>query len=216
MNMSEAYLLRDEPNKNAAMLLAALNHTYTTDDFKEEILTDKDKERACEGPHSNRQNGQGTGDMPEAWGNANTVDLLRDMLVSERTDAPVTTEPHITLHLLGGLPAAWIAKDGSTASVERTPTTLGTAVSVKFTRVSSTKMRVEFDPGTRGVQTFVHVPLPPGMKLAGATMDGRPVGAGEITTAKSGEQAIVNAGKVAHRSVFDFTLAADANTGSAR
>jgi hypothetical protein len=40
------------------MLLAALNHTYTTDDFKEEILTDKDKERAFEWPHSNRQNGQ--------------------------------------------------------------------------------------------------------------------------------------------------------------
>jgi hypothetical protein len=216
MNMSEAYLLRDDADKNAAMLLAALNHTYTTDDFKEEILTDKDKERACDGPHSNRQNGQGTGDMPEAWGNANTVDLLRDMLVSERTDAPATTAPHITLHLLAGLPAEWVGKEGATASVERTPTTLGTAVSVKFTRVSETKMRVEFDPGVRTVETFVHVPLPDGMKVAEATMDGRAIAGNEISVARSGEQAIVNAGKVAHRAVFEFTLLPEGSAGPAR
>ncbi|MDP9051197.1 MAG: hypothetical protein M3O31_10845, partial [Acidobacteriota bacterium] len=34
MNMSEAYLLRDDVKKNAAMLVAALNHSYSTDVFK--------------------------------------------------------------------------------------------------------------------------------------------------------------------------------------
>src|ERR1019366_6445422 len=125
--------------------------------FKEEILTDVTKDRACDPPHSNRENMQGTGDMPEAWGNANAVDLLRDMLVEERTDAPVSAESKTTLHLLAGLPAEWIAKVGDVASVERTPTTLGTVVSVKVTRTAN-GMRVEFDPGTRGATTFVHVP----------------------------------------------------------
>ena len=110
MNMSETYLLRDDVKKNAAMLMAALNHSYTTNVFKEEILTDVTKERACDTPHSNRQNMQGTGDMPEAWGNANAVDLLRDMLVQERTDAPATVDSKTTLHLLAGLPAEWIAQ----------------------------------------------------------------------------------------------------------
>jgi hypothetical protein len=100
--------------------------------------------------------------------------------------------------------------------VERTPTTLGTAVSVKFTRVSETKMRVEFDPGVRTVETFVHVPLPDGMKVAEATMDGRAIAGNEISVARSGEQAIVNAGKVAHRAVFEFTLLPDGSAGPAR
>ena len=110
MSIAETYLLRSEVGKNAAMLIAALNHSYTTDVFKEEILTDYTKDRACDTPHSNRQNGQGTGDMPEAWGNANAVDLMRDMLVEERTEAPATVDSKTTLHLLAGLPAEWIAQ----------------------------------------------------------------------------------------------------------
>jgi len=208
MNMSEAYLLRDDAKKNAAMLLAALNHSYTTDVFKEEILTDVTKDRACDTPHSKRENMQGTGDMPEAWGNANAVDLLRDMLVQERTEAPVTRESKTTLHLLAGLPAEWIAKVGEIASVERTPTTLGTVVSVKLTRTSETAMRLEFDPGTRGVETFVHVPLAEGSKVVEAKIDGSVLPASEITVSPSGQQAIVAAGEVGHRVTFDFTVGA--------
>jgi len=206
MNMSETYLLRGEVAKNAAMLVAAINHSYTTNVFKEEILVDVTRERACEGPHSNRQNGQGTGDMPEAWGNANAVDLLRDMLVQERTETPTVVGSKTTLHLLSGLPADWLAKSGDVASVARTPTTLGTIVSVKATRTSANKLRVEFDPGTHPVQAFVHVPLASGGRVVSATMDGKPFAASGVTTAKTGEQADVAAGEIARPVVFEFTL----------
>ena len=200
------YLLRGEVAKNAAMLIAAINHSYTTNVFKEEILTNVTKERACEGPHSNRQNGQGTGDMPEAWGNANGVDLLRDMLVQERTDAPTVVGSKTTLHLLSGLPAEWLAKAGEVASVERTPTTLGTVVSVKAMRTAANKLRVEFDPGSRPVQAFVHVPLARDASVVSATMDGKPLPATAITTTKTGEQADVAGGEIARPVVFEFTL----------
>jgi len=210
LNMSETYLLRDDVKKNAAMLVAALNHTYTTDVFKEEILTDVTKERACEGPHSNRKNGQGTGDMPEAWGNANAVNLLRDMLVQERSDTPSPQGTKSTLHLLGGVPAEWIAKPGETVSAERTPTTMGAAVSVKMTRTSATELRVEFDPGVGGgaMNTFVHVPLAPGAKLSEAKIDGKPIPASAVTVSASGEQAIVAAGELSHKVTFEFMVRA--------
>ena len=208
MNMSETYLLRGEVAKNAAMLIAAINHSYTTNVFKEEILTDVTKERACEGPHSNRQNGQGTGDMPEAWGNANAVDLLRDMLVQERTEAPAAIGSKATLHLLSGLPAEWLSKVGEVASVERTPTTLGTAVSVTATRTGVNTLRVRFDPGTRPVQTFLHVPLPHGARVVSASMNGNPLPANAVTTAATGEQADVTAGEIAQPVTFEFTLSA--------
>jgi hypothetical protein len=216
MNMSETYLLRDDVKKNAAMLIAALNHSYTTNVFKEEILTDVTKDRACDTPHSKRENMEGTGDMPEAWGNANTVDLLRDMLVQERTQAPVTDARKTTLHLLAGLPAEWIAKMGETASVERTPTTLGTMVSLKLTRTSPTAIHLEFDPGTRATDTFVHVPLPQGARLAEATMNGHAMPPSAITMLANGQQAIVAAGELSGRVVFDFTFAAGTPVGAAR
>jgi hypothetical protein len=214
MNMSETYLLRDEVGKNAAMLIAALNHSYTTNVFKEEILTDNTKERACDTPHSNRQNGQGTGDMPEAWGNANAVDLLRDMLVEERTEAPATVDSKTTLHLLAGLPAEWIAKVGGVVSVERTPTTMGTVVSLKLARTSPTALHLEVDPGARGTDTYVHVPLIAGSKMVEAKMDGKAIPMSAITLSPGGEQAIVAAGSLSRRVTFDFTLGA--TMGNAR
>ncbi|MDP9051714.1 MAG: hypothetical protein M3O31_13495, partial [Acidobacteriota bacterium] len=180
---------------------------------KEEILTDVTKDRACDTPHSNRQNGQGTGDMPEAWGNANAVDLLRDMLVQERSDVPVTTESKTTLHLLAGLPSEWIGELGDVASVERTPTTLGTTVSVKATRTSAMGMRVEFDPGKRGVDTLVHVPLADKTRLIEAKMDGKALPANAIRVSANGQQAIVAVGQLAHAVTFDFTFA---SIGAAR
>ena len=213
MNMSETYLLRDEVGKNAAMLVAALNHSYTTNDFKEEILTDNTEERACDTPHSNRANGQGTGDMPEAWGSANAVDLMRDMLVQERTDAPATVASKTALHLLAGLPAEWMAKVGDVASVERTPTTLGSVVSVKAARISPAVLRVEVDPGARGAETFVHVPLAEGTRLVSGTADGKAIPMSAVRVAGSGEQAIVAVGELSHRVTFEFTVAAAGGTG---
>jgi hypothetical protein len=186
MNMSETYLLRDDAKKNAAMLIAALNHSYTTNVFKEEILTDVTKDRACDTPHSKRENMEGTGDMPEAWGNANAVDLLRDMLVQERTDAPVTDASKTTLHLLAGLPAEWIAKMGETASVEHTPTTLGTVVSLKLTRgISPNKMQLQFDPGARETDVVIHVPIPEHYAFVSAKIDGKEIPVTAISTPRT-------------------------------
>ena len=177
MNMSETYLLRDEVKKNAAMLLAALNHSYTTNVFKEEILTDVTKERACDTPHSKRENMEGTGDMPEAWGNANAIDLLRDMLVEERTEAPAGPGSKTSLHLLAGLPGDWIAHAGEVASVDRAATTLGTVVSLKLTRISETRLQLEFDPGARATDVLVHVPVTEGYTFASAKVDGKAISA---------------------------------------
>lgn len=182
MNMSETFLLRDEVKKNAAMLLAALNHSYTTNVFKEEILTDVTKERACNTAHSKRENMEGTGDMPEAWGNANAVDLLRDMLVEERTEAPATPASRTTLHLLAGLPGDWIGHADEVVSVDRAATTLGTVVSLKLTRSSATAMRLEFDPGARATDVVVHVPVTEGYAFAAAKMNGKGVPVEAILT----------------------------------
>ena len=170
MNMSETYLLRGEVQKNADMLLAALNHSYTTDVWKEEILTDVTKERACDTPHSKRENMQGTGDQPEAWANANLVDLLRDMLVQERTD-PATEE--ITLHLLAGLPAAWLAPEQE-VSIQNAPTILGTSVSLTVHATSAGTMQLTFAPGDKNIQTVVlHLPLASGETVQKISIPGR-------------------------------------------
>jgi len=172
MNMSETYLLRDDVKKNASMLLAALNHSYTTNVFKEEILTDVTRERACDTPHSKRENMQGTGDMPEAWGNANAVDLLRDNLVQERTEAPSTIDSKTSLHLLAGLLPEWIARVGDVVSIDRTPTTLGTVVSLKLEHTTPNAMHLSFDPGARAIESVVvHLPLPEGANLKSVAVD---------------------------------------------
>jgi hypothetical protein len=170
MNMSETYLLRGDVQKNADMLLAALNHSYTTNVWKEEILTDVTKERACDTPHSKRENMEGTGDQPEAWANANLVDLLRDMLVQERTDA---TTGEITLHLLAGLPATWLTP-GQEVSIQKAPTTLGTTVSLTLRATRAGTMQLTFVPGDRAIQTTViHLPLAPEETIHKVSISGR-------------------------------------------
>ena len=210
MNMSETYLLRDEVKKNAAMLVAALNHSYTTNVFKEEILTDVTKERACDTSHSKRENMEGTGDMPEAWGNANAVDLLRDMLVEERTEAPATPASRTTLHLLAGLPGDWIGQTGEGVRVERAATTLGTVVSLKLTRVSATTLRLEFDPGARATDVVVHVPIPDSFAFASAKTNGRDVPAAAILTSgvSGGERGTeIRLPELVHPVSLEITLA---------
>ena len=168
MNMSETYLLRGEIQKNADMLVAALNHSYTTNVWKEEILTDVTKERACDTPHSKRDNMEGTGDQPEAWANANLVDLLRDMLVQERTD---TATGDTSLHLFAGLPATWLMP-GEKVSIENAPTTLGTTISLTLRKAGTGKMQLTFVPGDKAVRTAViHVPLGLGERLQKLTIE---------------------------------------------
>lgn len=210
MNMSETYLLRNDVKKNAAMLVAAVNHSYTTNVFKEEILTDVTKERACDTPHSKRENMEGTGDMPEAWGNANAVDLLRDMLVEERTEAPTGPGSKTSLHLLAGLPGDWVGRAGEVVSAERAATTLGTVVSLKLTRVSETKLKVEFDPGAKATDVVVHVPMTEGYGFSAARMDGKAVAASAISTATlpGGERVTeINLPGLAHAMTLEISLA---------
>jgi hypothetical protein len=46
----------------------------------------------------------------------------------------------------------------------------------------------------------------PGAKLSEAKMDGKAIPASEITTSASGEQAIVAAGELSHKTRFEFTV----------
>jgi hypothetical protein len=173
--MAETYLLRNDAQHTTDMLLAALNHSYTTNVFKEEILTDVTKERACETPHSKRENMQGTGDMPEAWGNANVVNLLRDMLVQERRPAPGQTGKP-ALHLLAGLPASWIipGRNGQEISITNAPTTLATTVSLKLHSTSSTSMHLTIDPGNKPTDLVVHIPVAVNQTVKSILVDGKP------------------------------------------
>jgi hypothetical protein len=150
MNMAETYLLRGEKQKTAAMLAAALNHSYTTNVWKEEILVDVDAARACDKPHSKRKNMEGTGDMPEAWANANLVLLLRDMLVNEREGK---------LHLLAGLPASWVP-EGKTLSLDDAPVTTGGTVSLRVEHVNAKLWRVTVDPHGVARDFVLHFPAP--------------------------------------------------------
>jgi hypothetical protein len=180
MNMAEIYLLRDDAQHTADMLLAALNHSYTTDVFKEEILTDVTKERACETPHSKRENMQGTGDMPEAWGNANVVNLLRDMLVQERRPAPGQAG-NPTVHFFAGLPANWIGT-GQDFSITNAPTTLGTTISARLHSISSTSIEITIDPGSKSTDLIVHIPVAANQTIKSIRVDGKPAAPSAILT----------------------------------
>ncbi len=147
--MAETYLLRGEKQKAADMLTAALNHSYTTNVWKEEILVDVDAPRACETPHSKRANMEGTGDMPEAWANANLVLLLRDMLLNERDGK---------LHLLPGLLASWVP-EGKSLTLDNAPVTTGGGVGVHVDHVSPRLWRISVDPHGTSRDFVLHLPV---------------------------------------------------------
>jgi hypothetical protein len=149
MNMAETYLLRGEKAKAVDMLVAAMNHSYTTKVWKEEILVDVDAPRACDTPHSKRANMEGTGDMPEAWGNANLVLLLRDMLVNERAGK---------LHLLPGLETSWVPAAKSLV-IEDAPVTTGGTIGVRVEHTAAKTWKIIFDPRGRSREAVVHLPM---------------------------------------------------------
>jgi hypothetical protein len=149
MNMAETYLLRGEKQKAADMLAAALNHSYTTNVWKEEILVDVDAPRACDTPHSKRSNMEGTGDMPEAWANANLVLLLRDMLLNERDGK---------LHLLAGLMPSWVP-EGKTLTLENAPVTTGGEISLRVDHASAKIWRITVDPHGVSRDFVLHPPF---------------------------------------------------------
>jgi hypothetical protein len=149
MNMAETYLLRGEKQKAAEMLAAAMNHSYTTKVWKEEILVDVDLPRACNTSHSKRANMEGTGDMPEAWANANLVLLLRDMLLNEREGK---------LHLLAGLLNSWVP-ESKAVTVENAPVTTGGTVSLRVEHVNAKLWRITVDPHGETRKYVLHLPV---------------------------------------------------------
>ncbi len=155
MNMAETYLLRGEKQKAADMLIAALNHSYTTNVWKEEILVDVNAPRACNTPHSKRKDMEGTGDMPEAWANANLVLLLRDMLLNERDGK---------LHLLPGLTPSWVPT-GKTLTLDNAPVTTGGTVSLRVKHASANLWRIAIDPHGVPRDFVLHFPFEPGTRV---------------------------------------------------
>ena len=154
MNVADIYVRRGETAKAAVMLVAALNHSYSTNVWKEEIRVDKTLPRACTSPSSQKplENQMGTGDMPEAWANANLVNLIRDMLLIEKDGV---------LHVLAGVPSDWIAV-GREISVQNAPTTLGGTVSFRLRYPSTGKMILDFVPPSKPIDVVAHFPTPHG------------------------------------------------------
>lgn len=175
LNVAETYLRRGDVEKTVSLLTATLNHSYGTNVFKEEIKVDKRLPMACDtGNPAKVDNGHGTGDMPEAWGNANLVLLVRDMLLREDGD---------TLKLLSGVPARWIGV-GERIAVDAAPTTFGSSVSFSISRVSAKRftVRVQTVPGSVPALS-VHVPLAPGQQVEQVRINGSAAQAvdGEVT-----------------------------------
>ncbi|MGD0292380.1 MAG: hypothetical protein ABSB30_00855 [Terracidiphilus sp.] len=182
MNMAETYLLRGEKQKAAEMLAAAMNHSYTTKVWKEEILVDVDLPRACDTPHSKRANMEGTGDMPEAWANANLILLLRDMVLNEREGK---------LHLLAGLPESWVPVDKA-VTVENAPVTTGGTVSLRVKHVSAKLWRITVDPHGETREFVVHLPIDDASRVSAVRIDGKQIAAAtEIPFTASGKPSVV-------------------------
>jgi len=165
MNVAETYLRRGEVSKTANLLMATLNHSYSTNVWREEIRVDKTLPRACPNSTSNRNldNQMGTGDMPEAWGNANMVNLLRDMLLLEQSDG---------LHLLQGIPADWIGV-GQEIVLRNAPTTVGGVASLRLWYPAAGKFVLEFDPPPQPIDLTARFPLPDSRAITSVRVNGQ-------------------------------------------
>jgi hypothetical protein len=166
MNVAETYLRRGNIDKTVSLLIATLNHTYTTDAFREEIKVDKTKPLACaSGQSKDVQNGYGTGDMPEAWGPANLILLVRDMLFYEDGDS---------LHILAGIPADWI-RPGERLAISSAPTTLGGKVSLKLDYPQTGGMYLHIESTVHVPEAHIRFPLATGVNLRSVTVNGQSI-----------------------------------------
>jgi hypothetical protein len=166
MNVAETYLRRGNIDKTVSLLIATLNHTYTTDAFREEIKVDTTKPLACASDQSKDvQDGYGTGDMPEAWGPANYILLLRDMLFYEDGES---------LHILAGIPADWISPGGKIA-ISSAPTTLGGNVSLRLDYPQAGSMHLHLESSADLPEAVIRFPLAAGTRLRSVTANGKPV-----------------------------------------
>jgi hypothetical protein len=148
MNVAETYLLRGDVTKTVDLLIATLNHSYTTNVWKEEIRVDKTQPRSCVGEKKG-ENQEGTGDMPEAWGNANLVNLLRDMLLQERGG---------DLFVMAGVPANWIHV-GQEISLQNAPVNLSGSVSFTLRYESAGKMMLTISSSAHPSSVTIRFPI---------------------------------------------------------
>src|ERR1017187_3414668 len=164
MNVAEVYLRRGDVAKAANLLVATLNHSYFTNVWREEIRVDKTVPTTCPNSTNNRNldNQMGTGDMPEAWANANLVNLVRDMLLLERDGA---------LDILAGIPADWIGV-GDEISVRNAPTLLGGPASYRLSYPAAGKMVLELDAPIDPVDVIARFPLPDGRTIRSIAING--------------------------------------------
>ncbi|MGB6744474.1 MAG: hypothetical protein WBE38_12580 [Terracidiphilus sp.] len=166
MNVAETYLRRGDIDKTVSLLIATLNHTYTTDAFREEIKVDTTRPLACaSGQSKDVQDGYGTGDMPEAWGPANYILLLRDMLFYEDGDS---------LHILAGIPADWI-NPGEKIAISSAPTTLGGKLSLRLDYAQAGSMHLHLESSVNLPEAVIRFPLAAGTRLRSVTANGQPV-----------------------------------------
>ena len=168
MNVAETYLRRGQVQKTVDMLLSAMNFSYTTNLWREEIRVNKDLPPVCKTTPEKRAkyyNGQGTGDMPEAWANANLVNLVRDMMLYRRGH---------TLYVLPGIPADWIAP-GETVGVRNAPVSFGGKVSYHLTYTNPGRMVLTLTPPSRPVELNARFPISEGSEITSATVNGKPI-----------------------------------------
>jgi hypothetical protein len=166
LNVAEIYLRRGDIAKTNSLLINTLNHTYSTDVFREEIKVDKTLPLACaSGQAKDVENGHGTGDMPEAWGPANLILLVRDMLFYEDGDS---------LLIFAGVPTEWV-QPGEHLGISSAPSTLGGKVSLRLDYPQSGTMRLHIETSVAVPEATVRFPLPAGSKLRSVTLNGRAV-----------------------------------------
>jgi hypothetical protein len=168
MNVAETYLRRGQVQKAVDMLISALNFSYTTNVWREEIRLNKNLPPVCDTTPEKRakfRDGQGTGDMPEAWANANLVNLVRDMLLYRRDR---------TLYILPGFPADWIAT-GENVGVRNAPVTFGGKVSFRLTYPRPGRMLLTLTPPAKPVDIRARFPIGEGSSIKSATVNGKSV-----------------------------------------
>jgi hypothetical protein len=168
MNVAETYLRRGQVQKAVDMLISALNFSYTTNVWREEIRVNKDLPPVCDTTPEKRatfRNGHGTGDMPEAWANANLVNLVRDMLLYRRDH---------TLYLLAGIPADWISP-GEYIGIQNAPVTFGGKVSFRLTYPRPGEMVLTLTPPPKPIDISARFPISEGQSIKSAKVSGKQV-----------------------------------------
>jgi hypothetical protein len=164
MDVAETYLLRGDREKAIGLLIAALNHSYTTNVWKEETLVDKTLPNWCGKPHPpTAVNQTGTGDQPEGWAHPNLLALVRNLLLREQGR---------TLHLLSGIPADWLM-EGQKLSVCEAPTMLG-KVSYVLNYPNAKTMTFELTTLSSVPEAVIHFPISKGRTIAAARVNGQP------------------------------------------